>query len=112
MKYDIILVPFPFDDLTTNKLRPAICLTQVIGSYNHIVLAFVTSQIHKAKEKSDLQIKMSDLGFSITGLKVDSAIRLHRLVTVDVSIINRKLGVLPTAYHSDLQDKLKELFDL
>ena len=27
MKYKIVLVPFPFDDLRANKVRPAVCLT-------------------------------------------------------------------------------------
>lgn len=34
MKYRIVLVPFPFDDLSGSKLRPALCLTDVIGSKN------------------------------------------------------------------------------
>jgi hypothetical protein len=30
MKYKIVLVPFPFDDLTATKVRPAACLTDEI----------------------------------------------------------------------------------
>ncbi len=30
MKHKIVLVPFPFDDLTANKVRPAVCLTDEI----------------------------------------------------------------------------------
>jgi len=50
MKHKIILVPFPFDDLTGIKVRPAVCLTDSMTSYNHVVIAFVTSQISKATE--------------------------------------------------------------
>jgi mRNA interferase MazF len=40
----VVLVPFPFDDLATQKARPAICLTEPVTSHRHIVLAFVTSR--------------------------------------------------------------------
>ena len=30
----VVLVPFPFDDLSATKLRPAVCLTEPIGVRN------------------------------------------------------------------------------
>ena len=112
MKHKIVLVPFPFDDLPSVKVRPAVCLTNRISGYNHIVIAFVTSQISKATEPSDLLIKNSDSNFNVTGLKVSSAIRLHRLVTIPIKIIRRQLGDLLSDYHADLELKLKTLFGL
>jgi hypothetical protein len=35
----VVLVPFPFDDLETQKARPAICLTDPLTPHRHIVLA-------------------------------------------------------------------------
>lgn len=82
MKNRIVLVPFPFDDLSDNKVRPALCLTDTISAYNHVVISFITSQITKATEPTDMPLIATDIDFKLTGLKVDSAIRLHRLVTV------------------------------
>ena len=45
IKGKIVLLPFPFDNLSVAKMRPAVCLTEPIGPHNHIVLAFITSQI-------------------------------------------------------------------
>ncbi|MDX2301477.1 MAG: type II toxin-antitoxin system PemK/MazF family toxin [Microscillaceae bacterium] len=112
MRYKIILVPFPFDDLRSTKVRPAVCLSEQISSYNHVVIAFITSQIQRANEDSDLYILNSDPDFAGTGLMRSSAIRLHRLVTIPIDLIRRELGVLPDAYHSHLKTKLKSLFDL
>ncbi len=112
MKHKIVLVPFPFDDLSATKVRPAICLTNEISGYNHVIIAFITSQVSKANELSDLKIEDSDKGFATTGLKVSSAIRLHRLVTIPTRIIQRNLGILPVDYHSDLENKLRALFEL
>ncbi len=45
VKGKVVLVLFPFDDLTSAKLRPAVCLTDPIGSHHHVVLAFITRLI-------------------------------------------------------------------
>ena len=112
MRYKIVLVPFPFDDLESVKVRPAICLTTTIGTYKHVVIAFITSQISKATEISDLPLFTTDIDFERTGLKSNSAIRLHRLTTVPESLILRLLGELPLSYQIDLEKKLKNLFQL
>ena len=43
-KGKVVLVPFPFDDLSGTKARPALCLTDPIGPHRHVVLAFITSR--------------------------------------------------------------------
>jgi mRNA interferase MazF len=45
IKGKVVLVPFPFDDLSTAKVRPAVCLTNPIGPYRHVVLAFISSRV-------------------------------------------------------------------
>ncbi len=44
IKGKVVLVPFPFDDFSSTKVRPAICLTNPIGPHRHVVLAFISSQ--------------------------------------------------------------------
>lgn len=112
MKNKIVLVPFPFDDLSGSKVRPALCLTDSISIYDHIVISFITSQLPKANEPTDLPIFITDKDFKQTGLKVDSAIRLHRLVTIPKYFIRRQLGILPNSYQAILEQKLKDLFEL
>jgi mRNA interferase MazF len=111
-RFDIVLVPFPFDDLSGTKLRPALCLTDQISVYNHIVIAFITSQVLKATESSDVLVEKSLADFSVSGLKVDSAIRLHRLVTVPTWLITRKLGLLPSSLTVSVEQELRILFAL
>jgi len=38
IKNAIILVPFPFDDFSASKVRPALCLTAEIGNMNILLL--------------------------------------------------------------------------
>jgi mRNA interferase MazF len=44
-KNKIVLVPFPFDDLSSSKVRPAVCLTHPISPQKRVVVAFITSKI-------------------------------------------------------------------
>ena len=37
-KGKVVLVPFPFDDLSSTKVRPAVCLTEPMDIYGHIIL--------------------------------------------------------------------------
>ena len=41
MKSKIVLIPFPFDNFSEVKIRPALCLTNKVGKYDHIVVAFI-----------------------------------------------------------------------
>jgi hypothetical protein len=61
LKNTIVLVPFPLDDLSGSKVRPCICLTDAIGLYQHVIVAFITSQISKANEQSDLVATIIEL---------------------------------------------------
>jgi mRNA interferase MazF len=47
IKYKIVLVPFPFDDFSDTKLRPALCLTDYIGNFNQNVIAFNPAEFLK-----------------------------------------------------------------
>jgi mRNA interferase MazF len=111
-KGKVVLVPFPFDDLSSAKLRPAVCLTDPIGPHNHIILAFITSRMPSDLKYTDLVMGGGSPGFTQTGLKVTSVLRLHRLLTVSSSIIERELGNLPKVWQVQIADKLRHLFSL
>lgn len=97
----VVLIPFPFDDLSTTKVRPAVCLTSPIGPHRHIVLAFITSRILSDPLDTDLIIPSNHPDFSSCGLRVSSTLRLHRLMTVTTSLIRRELGVLPPSLQAE-----------
>ena len=74
-KGKIVLVPFPFDDLAAEKVRPALCLTEPIGSHRHVIVAFISSQIPQDIGDSDILLDPSLKDFAATGLRVASALR-------------------------------------
>ncbi len=55
----------------------------------------------------ETDIKITNL--QNTGLKVNSAIKLHRIVTISTDLIKRELGNLPSSYHKSVNDKLSSI---
>ncbi len=85
-KGDIILIPFPFTDLTGTKNRPALIL---IDSDEDITVSFITTQL-KWQEKFDIRLEPSNEN----GLKKTSLIRLSKITTIDKELVIGKLGQL------------------
>ena len=112
-RYEVVLVPFPFDDLSTTKVRPAISLTDAVGPYRHVILAFITSRVRvEDLEETDVVLEPGQAGFATTGLRAPSTIRLHQLLTVTETIILRKLGDLSPEMQSRVAERLRSLFGL
>lgn len=111
IKKNIVLVPFPFDDFSDSKVRPALCLTAEIGKYNQVIIAFISSKIPEDLVESDIIIRKQSVKSLGTGLTVDSVIRLHKIVTIPKSIIRRKLGAINESVEIEVQKKLRQLFD-
>ncbi len=111
MRYKFVLLPFPFDDLAATKVRPALCLTNAVGPHRHVVVAFVTSRLDGPHDvDTDMVFSDSDLGFVLTGLRVSSRLRVHRLLTVAQSVLLRSLGHLPPEREAELVKKPQKLF--
>lgn len=108
----VVLIPFPFDDLSATKVRPAVCLTEPVGPHGHVVVAFITSRIAELPLDSDLVIPEQHPGFAETGLRISSTLRLHRVVTVTTALIKRDLGTLPSSLLTEVERRLRALFAL
>jgi mRNA interferase MazF len=98
--------------LSGQKVRPAVCLSEPLGSYKHVVLAFITSLVPSTLESSDIRLLPTNPQFEQTGLRVPSTIRLHRVIAVTKRLILRELGILPVDLQSVVQDQLRKIFSL
>ena len=111
IKNSIVLVPFPFDDFSISKVRPALCLTSEIGKYNHVIIAFITSKMPDDLVNSDILLSMQSENSFGTGLTVDSVIRLHKIVTIPKNLIKRKLGIINKSVEVEIKRKIAQMFD-
>lgn len=91
IKGDIVVIPFPFSDLSGSKKRPALVLADLQG--DDIILCQITSQ--QTKDKYAIAIKDSD--FKTGKLTAPSNIRPNRIFTADKNIIIKKVATLNKA---------------
>ena len=88
VKGDVVVIPFPFSDLSATKRRPAFVVTALPG--NDVILCQITSQA--IANPSAIVVTAGD--FSVGGLNRDSHIRPDRLFTADSRIIAYRAGAL------------------
>lgn len=112
ISHKIVLAPFPFDDLSADKVRPALRLSRVIGVHPQVVLAYITSKRPAQLLASDLVLDETDSDFASTGLKTTSTLRLHLLYTIDNGMIARELSQLLDRLVPEVESRLRALFDL
>ncbi|MFM9838878.1 MAG: type II toxin-antitoxin system PemK/MazF family toxin [Cyclobacteriaceae bacterium] len=103
-KGDIVLISFPFTDLTGSKLRPAIIL---VASQLDVTVAFITSQF-KWREEFDVLMNPTPSN----GLKIDSLIRLSKIATLDKDLVAGKFGSASEADILSINNNLIKLFKL
>ena len=103
-KGDIVLVTFPFTDLTGSKLRPAVVLADTSLD---LTACFITTQI-QWQEPTDVLLSPS----VSNGLRKTSLIRTSKIATLDRGLAKGLIGRLTQNELSDLNNKLKILLQL
>lgn len=103
-KGDIVLIPFPFTDLSGKKLRPALVLAV---SPADVTVAFITTQTGR-KEATDVELQPD----SNTGIKKPSLIRPAKLAAIDKAIAVGKIGSLPLDILNQVNTSLKMILQL
>ncbi len=103
VKGDVVVVPFPFSDLTQAKRRPALVISKLEG--DDLILCQITSQFIK----DNYAISLTDKDFAKGSLKQQSNIRPNRIFTADNHIVLYKVGSLKTEKLNEVIEKIVEI---
>ena len=109
MKAKIVLIHFPFTDLTNSKLRPALVLHE---SEHDVVVAFISSKVPVHLQDSDFLISMEHPFFLSTGLKVTSVIKFDKIATVSKDLIEGEIGEITRDLADECNLFLRRIFIL
>lgn len=95
-KGDVILIPFPFTDLSATKQRPALIISSDQFNNNHkdVIVMAISSQIPYQIPEDEYLLSPADMKTS--GLPRKSVIKLGKVVTINQSLIIKKLGKIQT----------------
>ncbi len=88
VKGDVVVVPFPFSDLTQAKRRPALVIAKLEGE--DLILCQITSQTIR----DSYAVSIDDHDFETGTLRQKSNVRPNRIFTADRHIILYRVGHL------------------
>ena len=103
----VILVPFPFTDLSSQKVRPGVILSNPTRVKENVIVTFVTSKMSSSTAKQWVAITPKTKGFDQSGLKKPSLIRCDKIATLDKKIVLGEIGVLPSVIMKKVDTSLK-----
>lgn len=87
---DIILVHFPFTDLSDTKVRPAVVVCETPDVHQDIIACMISSVIPNQPNSFEIQLQHS----AQNGLRAISIIRVYRIATVGILKILATIGKL------------------
>ena len=99
---DIILIKYPFTDLSNFKNRPALVL---FSEGNDVLVTFISS-ILKNTSKDDIILYKNN----INNLVVDSILKIKKINTLHITLINKKIGTLNLSEKKTVKDSYLKLF--
>lgn len=105
VKGDVVVIPFPFTDLSSSKKRPAVVLADIKG--NDYFMLQVTSQ----NVKDSYAIPLSDMDFLSGSHQRDSNIRPNKIFTLDGSLVLYKIGHLTKAKTEECVQKVCDIIE-
>ena len=103
IKGDIVVIPFPFSDLSNAKRRPALVLSEIRG--NDVILCQITSR--SVSDEYSVPLLLNE--YVEGSLNQESNIRPNRLFTADENIILYKAGKINLDKYAEVINKIIEI---
>jgi len=100
IKGDVVIIPFPFSDLTQSKRGPGLVIAELEG--DDLILCQITSQAIKDK----YAILISDDDFQTGSSKQPSNVRPDRIFAADSHIVLYRVGSLKIEKLTEVIEKV------
>jgi len=103
VKGDVVVVPFPFSDLTHSKRRPALVVAELEG--DDLILCQITSQ----RIRDGYAVSIEERDFEDGTLRQKSNVRPNRIFTADRHIILYRVGSLNSSRIDEVIDRMVDI---
>lgn len=90
---DIVIVEYPFTNLSQTKIRPAVVVTTTDDQYNDVVLCLISSVVPMDLSQREVLLQPS----AENNLRVLSVIKVYRVATIHQPKIISTIGKLSAA---------------
>lgn len=109
----IVLLPFPFTDLSAQKRRPALVISPgwFNNSYDDLILSAITSVIPDDRsDQKDIICEISYEDLEIGTIPAKSIVKIPKIFTCEQNIIEKEVAQLKRAKITEVLKKLKKFF--
>jgi mRNA interferase MazF len=104
----VVLVPFPFTDLSGRKRRPALVVSPEGFSAEDLILCAITSQIPAKLPEREMILEAKDMVNE--RLPKRSMIKVGKLFTMHRSLVAARFGAVKEEKLLEVLDQLRTLF--
>jgi len=101
----VIVLPFPFGDLSAAKKRPALILADLKGD------DFIVVQITSSMKMDEYSVSICDEDFIEGSLKQNSNVRPNKIFTLEKNLILYKIGRLSYDKISEVMSAIFKMFE-
>ena len=99
----VVVLPFPFSDLSSSKKRPALVIAPLTGD------DLIVCQITTVVRGDGYAISLTNRDFVTGSLPHPSTIRTNRLFTADSKVILRAVGTLSRKKVDEVIDRIIQI---
>jgi mRNA interferase MazF len=105
----VVLVRYPFTDLTGAKVRPALILTpdHLLPRLEDVLCLFISSMMPEELLPTDFILEPGHAPFLQTGLKRRSVLRTHKLALLHKALVLRVLGAGDPSLMYEVNQRLR-----
>jgi mRNA interferase MazF len=105
----VVLVHFPFSDLQSTKVRPALVLST---KGDDVIIVGIFSKVPDRLRDSWIKVHEHAEAFNQTGLKKTSIIKTEKITVIHRSLIRKKLGFLPANLMEQVKKTLLQALEI
>lgn len=104
---EVVLVPFPYSDLSTTKRRPVLIVSNndYNNAFSDVLVCVITS--NSFSDTYSVNLENEDLEIGI--LPESSVVKTHKLFTIEKSKIIKKFSMVKSEYYDQIKAKIEAL---
>lgn len=105
----IVLVPFPYSDLSGTKRRPVLIVSNdsYNKAFNDVLVCVITSNLRK----DDYSVTLSNDDLEIGVLPESSVVKSHKLFTIHKDKIIKTFSLVKEEFFAQVNEKIKHLIE-
>jgi mRNA interferase MazF len=105
VKGDIVIIPVPFTNIESSKLRPAVVISNdEVHKTGDVMIVQITSKL----KRDGLSIPVTNNDVTVN-LPVKSYIRIHKIFVLEQKLIKGKVSSLKKAKYKEMTDRISQI---